>query len=381
MNVLMIGLDRTLATDKEGIVGDSQKRHILYGKQLSNLFIIVPFKNKIKEKKLSDNVFVYPINSGNLLSFALRAYRFSKNIFRKNKIDIITTQDPFFTGVVGYFLRKRYKVPLIVQLHSDFLNNKYWLMESKLNYLLNIIGKFVVKKADGIRVVSKSIKEHLINLGISPEKIFIIPIFTDTEKFIKSDLTVRKKYSAYKNIVLFVGRLMPVKNLSMLLNAVPLILTKHPQTLFLIVGEGSEKARLEMLVNELNIGSNVIFEGNVSYDRLADYYASCDIFVLPSNYEGWGRVVIEALASGKPVIMTDVGCANDIVINGENGFVIKRNDHFLLAQKIIYLIENPLLRKKMGENGRKLVTQKLDVKKNTYKFTEMYITVVNWYRI
>lgn len=353
----MIGTDHTMAMDKEKAIGDSQDRHIVYGKYLSNLFI-VSFSGKtkgLKVKKLSDNVIVYPICYTNPFAYLWEAYRTAKRLCLENKIDVITTQNPFVPGLIGYLIKRRFNLPLLIQLTgAECLDNSFWLRESRLNYFLNALWKLVLMKADSFRTISQKLKTYLVDdLKASPDRIVNYTISTEVSRFVgvvqENDL--RAKFSAYEHIVLFVGRLTKQKNAQLLLRAVPTILQHFPATLFLIVGDGPERTRLQSLVNKLQIVDNVIFEGKVPNELLPAYYSLCDIFTFPSNYEGWGMVAIEAMLCGKPVVMTDVGCAGEAVIDGKNGFVVPVSDVNALAQKIIYLLENAELRAEMGKNG------------------------------
>ncbi len=376
MNVLMIGTDSTLAMDKDKVIGDSQDRHIMYGKYLSKIFIVVLSKKEqeLTVKRLSDNVIVYPTSSRRFFS-VLDAYKIAKKICRENKIEVVTVQGPFLIALVGYMLKKRVGIPLNVQLHGgECLDNRFWLMESKIHYFLNALGKFIVKRADSIRAISKRLESYLIkDLEISPERIINFPISIDVTSFLKKgqEEDISTTFSAYDNIILFVGNLIKQKNADLLLKAAPIVLEKFPSTLFLIVGEGPDRAKLENLTNRLNIKDNVIFEGKVANNMLPSYYHLCTMFVFPSNYEGWGRVAIEALACGKPVITTDVGCANEAVIDGKNGYVVPLNSPDTIAQRIIYLLENPQIRQRMGQAGLEYVQETQNREKDGQKWVEL----------
>ena len=359
----MIGTDHTMAMDKEKAIGDSQDRHIVYGKYLSNLFI-VSFSGKTKGpkvKKLSDNVIVYPICYTNPFTYLWEAYRTARRLCQENKMDVITTQNPFVPGLIGYLIKRKFNLPLNIQLTgAECLDNSFWLRESRLNYFLNPLWKFILMKADSFRTISKRLEDYLVkDHKVSPDRIVNYTISTERSRFVgvvqENDL--RAKFSAYEHIVLFVGRLTKQKNTQLLLRATPTILKQFPSTLFLIVGDGAEKIRLQGLVNRLQIVDNVIFEGKVPNELLPAYYSLCDIFAFPSNYEGWGMVAIEAMFCQKPVVMTDVGCAGEAVIDGKNGFVVPVSDGNALAQKIIYLLGDAELRAEMGKNGYEYTRQ------------------------
>ena len=382
MNVLIIGLDPTLGMYKDQVIGDTQDRLILYGKYLTNLFVIVPppMEMKLKVKKLSQNVTVYITSSRNLLFFVWDAYKIGKKICEENKIDLISVASPFIIGLVGYMLKRSLSIPLNVQLHGgECLDNNFWLRESKLHHILNILGKFVVKRADSIRAISKRLEDYLINnLNISPNRIINFPISIDPKSLLTKgqEATIIMKFSSYENIILFVGRLIKQKYPALLLKAAPLVLKKVPSTLFLIVGEGPERPKLEKLIDRLNIRNNVIFEGKVANDLLPSYYRSSTVFVFPSNYEGWGRVALEAMACGKPIVMTDVGCGGEAVVDGETGYVVPVGSKTMLAQRIIFLLENSQIREKMGKKCREYVLKTQNREKDGQKWLELsYLTV------
>lgn len=376
MNVLMIGLDSTLAMDKNKVIGDSQDRHRLYGEHLSKLFIIVNSKReqKLTVKGLSDNVIVYPTSSRRFL-FTLDTYRIAKKICRENKIDVITTQDPMLTGLVGYFLKRKFNIPLNVQLHGYYLDNKFWLKDSKLFHIWNMIGKFVIKRADCVRVVSKIIGDDLTNkLGIPCERVVTFPVFMNIDKLknVSTGQDIKEKYQDFDVIVLFVGALIKRKNVDSLLSAAIDVIKKYPKTLFLIVGDGEEKTKLNKLSIKFGIEQNTKFEGKVAQSVLPGYYQACGLFVLPSKEDGWGRVVIEAIACGKPALVSDACGVSDVVIDAECGFVYPVDKPDILAEKVIYLLNHPDLRERMGERGKRYVKGNLDIKKNAYKYRELY---------
>lgn len=382
MNVLMISLDATAAMEPADIIGDFPERLVEYGKHVSKIFVIARSLRKmhLKPKKLGNNVFIYPTSShGILLSIfsTLDTYRIASRIIKREKIDVITTQDPFFAGLAGYLLKKRYGIPLSVELHADYLDNKFWLGESKLNHLRNWLGKFIVKRADAIRdTTAGRIGDYLKNkLSIDASKIAASPFFANVRDFIEFNpsYVIRKKYSNYENMVLFTGRLAKQKNIPNLLKAVPEVLAGYPKTLFLIVGDGEERAKLEEMVRKMGIEQSVVFEGSVAHQVIYEYFYSCDMFVLPSNYEGIAWVRVEALACGKPVISTDVGAAHEVVTDGETGYIVPLDTPQALAQKIVYLLENPELRERMGKRGQQLVKEEnRDIKQNAYKYRELF---------
>ena len=186
MRILMISTDRTLlSTDS----GDAFERHQEYTKKINQLDIIVFSKDKFK-KRSKDSLTVYPTNSTTKLNYVFDAFQKAKNIYFPDKFDLIVCQDPFLTGLTGWFLKKRFNVPLLIHFHGDFWDNKHWLRKPKkwwqwlwYNGLLLFLSKFIVDGADGIRVVSSGIRDKLIKSGVPKKKIRVIPTPVDLNKF------------------------------------------------------------------------------------------------------------------------------------------------------------------------------------------------------
>jgi glycosyltransferase involved in cell wall biosynthesis len=169
--------------------------------------------------------------------------------------------------------------------------------------------------------------------------------------------------------VLYVGALSKTKNVRVLLESASLVIKDFPKTLFLIVGEGKEKEELLKLAKGL--GGNVRFEGEIAHQEIGKYYHACDILVLPSLHEGWGRVVIESLGFGKPVIVSEACGVSELVANLGCGFIFPANRPDVLAEKICLLLKDPGLRKEMGKKGKRYVLNNLDIKKNAHMYRKL----------
>lgn len=379
MNVLMISMDQTLAMGTENVIGDSPHRHILYGKYVSNLFIVAfaGKKKNLKVKKLSDNVIVYSIRYKNPFSYLWDAYTICSKICKKNRIDLIVTQDPLLTGLIGYLTKRKYGIPILMHLHGDYLDSEYWLKESFINPFLNILGKWLLKKADGIRVVGSGIKAWLIKVGIPGNKIYIISTPVNLSKFGEFSTievkNIRKKFSPDDGkIVLYVGRVSKEKNIANLLRAASIVLGKYPNTKFMICGEGEEKKKLKVISRNYGIENNVFFLGNVSHKDLPNYYHACDLFVLPSDYEGFGKVLLEAAMAEKPAVATNLSGPLDIIVNHKTGFLVPPRSPEQLAQKIIALIENPELGISLGTNAKKHVMKNFNPERNIQRIANLW---------
>lgn len=249
--------------------------------------------------------------------------------------DLITTQDPFETGLIGWLIAKILRVPLQLQIHTDFLS-KHFVKRSVFNRIRVMIAKFLLPKADCIRVVSKRIADSLTNskLQIPSSKIKILPIFINIEKIKNTPVTVdlHKKYPQFEKIILMASRLEKEKNIQLAISAMKDVVKKYPKTSLVIVGDGSKRKALELQSAICNLQANIIFDGWQDKDTLISYYKTADLFLVTSDYEGYGLTIIEALASGLPVLATDVGIAREA-----GAFITNRNN---ITENIIKYIEN-----------------------------------------
>lgn len=363
-NVLGICLDYLMLKDDK-VRGDVRARQLDYAKQLGSLVLIVysPKNLNLKPQKWSDNLWVYPTNSKSKIFFILDVLKIASRVCKENKIDTITTEDPFTTGLAGYILKRKFKIPLNVQAHIDFCDNRYWIKMRPINILFNMLGKFICKRADTIRVVASETKEKLIEYGVLADKISLISVHSDLKRFNSADGSkIRQNYlnTGFDSILLFVGRLVDQKDIPNLLLAFKIILKNKPKTLLLIAGKGPKEAFLRNLAKKMDVSGNVIFAGAIDHSLIPQYYAACDIFVLPSIFEGRATVIVEAILSKKPIVTTDVSGLREWITNGESGFIVKRKDPRVFAERVNYLLENPAIAKDFGEKGYAFAQSKVD---------------------
>ncbi len=343
-----------------------RQRILEYGKLVEELHVVVYTKRESrikpclpagrnKESRIATNVFIYPTNNRFKSLYFLDAYKLSKKIIHDSKFTIhdsvITAQDPFETGLIGALLAKIYKIPLQVQIHTDFLS-QFYKRESLKNRLRVMVARQVIRRASGLRVVSERIKKSILKYtpAILADRITVLPITVDREGIQQKTVTtdLRAKYPG-RFIILSASRFTREKNISLAVRAMRIVARKNPNALLLLVGDGPKLESLKLLVKSYKLEGNVIFEPWA--DDLASYYKSADVFVLTSNYEGGARAPSEALAAGLPVIMTDVAPAGEFVKDAENGFVVPVGNAEALAEKISLLDGDEDLRKKLSGNA------------------------------
>ena len=199
-------------------------------------------------------------------------------------------------------------------------------------------------------------------LSVRPGSVVVVPNGVDVRRFnpgLHGDQVRARLRLGDSKIVLFVGALNrwhAYKGLDMLIEAMALVRKECPKCKLLIVGGGELAAKYHRLALELGVGDYVLFAGDIADEELPSYYACCDVLVLPSKdrSEGFGLTILEANATGKPVIGSSVGGIPSVISDGYNGLLVPPNDPRALAAAMTKLLEDEDLRLSMGRNGRRV---------------------------
>jgi len=324
-----------------------------YGKLTDELRIIVYTKPGFEPEQISDNTWAYPTNNRfNFLYFG-RAYNIAKNFLKDGKF-LVTSQDAM-ANLLALALKIKFKAKFQAQIHTDF-SSLYFKKESLKNFLRFLVYRFSIKYADCVRVVSERIKKSLQTKNYPPAALErsdsgrgklktepqVLPIFVDIEKIKNAPvkISLREQYPQFDFIILMASRLTKEKNIGMAIRAMRGVVKKYPKTGLIIIGEGAEEKKLKAESRKLK--ANIVFENWA--DDLASYYKTADLFLLTSNYEGYGRTIIEAMAASRAVVMTDVGIAGEIIKDGYNGLVVPVGDARTLEEALVKAIGDKFLR-------------------------------------
>jgi glycosyltransferase involved in cell wall biosynthesis len=317
-----------------------------YGNLFKELHIIL-FSNRksIPFLKISPNVFVYPTRSiiKVLCPFDATCKTFSLLRSLGDVSDfVITTQDPFETGIVGYFVSRKFRIPFNVQIHTDFLS-PYFSKQSTLNYFRVFIARHVITHAHSIRAVSNRIKNSLLSdsrFKIQGIPISVLPIFVDEEKIKKIPITIdlHKEFPQFRYIVLMASRLTKEKSINSAILAFKKVLEKKSDAGLVVVGSGPELENLKSQVIVHGLQDSVVFKPWVSQDELYSYYKTADIFLLTSLYEGYGMTLVEASLSGTKTVSVNVGVANEV------GAIITDGTSLDLSDKIMKALSDSTLK-------------------------------------
>ncbi len=271
---------------------------------------------------------------------------------------------------VGMELKKKWRIPLVHMFHTLGQMKNFIAQREEGEPPERIeTEEGIVDAADRIVAASPVEQADLVSLyEADPAKISIIPCGVDTALFYPHpvyEARIRLELPCQHRMVLFVGRIEPLKGIDTLLRAMALVSEAHPAwrghlCLVVIGGDADpdhahsdpEMEYLRHLEAELGLEDLVTFMGAQSQDLLPYYYSAAQVVVIPSHYESFGMVALEAMACGTPVIASDVGGLSYTVRDGETGYLVRRGDPEALADKIAALLFNRVLAKKLGSNGR-----------------------------
>jgi len=279
--------------------------------------------------------------------------------------DIIHLHCPFFFGEeMIYLLRKLKGEKYVITYHNDVLQGG--LMGTFLNVYTNTIMKSVIKNAEKIGVTSMDYVKHSNIKGFIEKRavdVVEIPNGVDTNQFNPNTNCeeIKTRHGiGNKKIILFVGALDKAhyfKGLEFLLKSFAKI--NDNRNRLVIVGDGDLKNVYIDVSKKLNVKDKVIFVGKATDADLPKYYAASDVVVLPSITmgEAFGLVLVEAMATGKPVIASNLPGVRTVVNNGKDGFLVEPKNVGELTSKIQYLLENEEVRMKFGSEGRRKVEE------------------------
>ncbi len=354
MKIISIGLDSSVL-DKKSLLA---KKTIEYGKMIEKYYMIVPADNDMVVD-LSDKVRVYGVGGCCRALKLWKMHALAKGIAKKYKCDVVTSQDPFELGFLAWRLRSKFKIGWNVQEHGDFFSQKYWRGERLLHFFRYYLGIFLIKKADSVRVVSQRTKQFLVdNLHISKEKIVVVPVFMEFIDNRGEGEEIERSNDDF--IFLNLGRFVKQKNLPLLLRSFAKVNKKYSNAKLYLIGKGPLKNDLKSLIKEYKLEESVVMKDWVL--NIYDYFRMADAYVLSSNYEGWGRVIVEAIATKLPIVMTDVGCAGELVKNNKSALIVPIGNEKKLVEAMIAIIQNEKLRmknsKRAFENYKKLPDKK-----------------------
>jgi|WetSurMetagenome_2_1015567.scaffolds.fasta_scaffold19549_3 glycosyltransferase involved in cell wall biosynthesis len=293
-------------------------------------------------------------------------------LLRGQRFDLIHAHWLIPQGLMAVLAARisRSEVPLVCTSHGADLFALRGAVWERLK-------KHVLASSSGITVVSRTMRERLISMSDKHDKIRVIPMGVDLERqFVP--LAGRRRSKS----LLFVGRMVEKKGLRYLIEAMPMVVDKHPEARLVIAGSGPEEAPMRRLVRALSLEEHVEFVGALENREIPALYQASELVVFPSvvakdgDQEGFGLVLVEALGCECAVIATDLPAIRDIVVDGETGLIVPEKDPVALAQKITYLLDNPRVLSSLAKDGRIFVLKRYDWRNITAQYETFFLELM-----
>jgi D-inositol-3-phosphate glycosyltransferase len=262
----------------------------------------------------------------------------------------------WLSGWVGNVLSRHWEAPHLAMFHTLERLKHRALSDLTEAPVRADVETRIVASADRIIASSEHERESLVNLyGARRDRVSVVPCGVDLSLFRPIDPVVaRSSLGLQGNVVLFVGRMDPIKGLDVLLRSVALLRDRVQLTLVVIGGTGTEREmqRCQALVQSLGIEDRVQFRGSVPQEELPTYYSAATALVVPSHYESFGLAAVEALACGTPVVGSMVGGLPTVIRDGENGFLVPWRQPAEFAGRIERILNDEAVRSHLAERAR-----------------------------
>jgi len=311
-----------------------------------------------------------------------------EEIVHEIKPNILHAHSPALNGIAALKISKRYRIPLVYECRAfweDAAVDHGTTKEGSIRYrLTHALESYVFKHADAITTICEGLRNDIISRGISGEKITVIPNAVDIDKFnfnTTADDELIEKYKLRNCTVLgFIGSFYAYEGILILLDALPKILTTHPNIRLLLVGGGPQLKQIKNKIIELNLQNIVIMPGRVAHDLVPRYYSLVDIFVYPRLTMRLTELVtplkpLEAMAQGKLVIASDVGGHHELVRNLKTGYLFKANNTESLAQTVLTVIANKDNWQDIRLAGRRYVENERNWQNSVANYQSIYVNL------
>jgi len=353
----------------ETIIRDFAKR-LPRDRIMQTICCILPGEGALTEEVRRAGVVVHviPYNSRRIISFLRNLSAFIRN----EGIDVVHSHIFFSTVWIALASKLGGVKGFVSTIHSIYSLSLTKCIEFRI---LNMIANQFISK--NVCISSSVLNNSLKNFGLRKSTFEVIHNGIDTTVF-TGDYEFKNIYTEIgvpsdAIIVGTVGSLREIKNQSMLLKSLSQAIQKGMNVCGIIVGEGSLRKKLEDEAKSLNIDDKIFFTG--ARNDVPEILSGLDIFVLTSIYEGVGNVILEAMSSKLPVIVTNFQAAFELINNNIDGYIVPVNDVNALAQKIEYLYYNSEERESIGRTARKKAVENFDATKMLAGYERLYYEI------
>jgi len=313
-------------------------RKDIYGKDI--------YSEPIKEHEVLDDIIIHRVQSVSSLSKTIRG------ICRKHNIDIIHAHNPRFAF---YSLLALTGKPLICETHA--LTHTSFIKSFPVYFTYKICNKIIV--------LSNSAKQEIVERYKIPlNKVEVIFNGVDLKRFTnfkKNSLFIREKYNIRERYILgYIGTFCKWQGVRHLVRSFSYVVKKRDDVELMLVGDGPDFKNIKILIDRLNLKGKIMLTGEVPPNEIPDYLKSIDIFIIPrpntiENETAIPLKLLEAMAMSKPIVATNVEGISEVINDGIDGILAIAGNDGKLAEKILMLLDNKSLRKKIGENAKERV--------------------------
>ena len=363
MRILILGVKeypaRGLAKDMGGIdvfTSELSKRLL---KRTKKLIVITRSLPGLKTKEYKRNLMIVrvpyiPFRLSRTITYNFSAFLQAIKILKTKHVDLMYTGETI-AGFFTTFLKKMFKIPLVSKIGTFGSKQPEWPVYAKL--FLRIFEKKTLSSADAVILTNKEGMRYAQELcKVNTSKFHLVPNAVDFEKFRTGRaLSIRREFniSAENFVMLFVGRFTESKGLFYLVKALKILLSKKDiekkNIKLLLVGDGPLYHKIKNKINNLNLHEQVLLPG-LRRD-LPDIMSAANVFCLPSLYEAFPLVILEAMSAGLPVVASNVGAIPEIINDRKNGLLVSPKNPIMLANAFYTLYKNKSLYNLIKENS------------------------------
>ncbi|MBI2013533.1 MAG: glycosyltransferase family 4 protein [Candidatus Colwellbacteria bacterium] len=297
----------------------------------------------------------------------------------KMPLDIVHTHSPFSIGFLGEYIAKKQKIPMFYTHHTDYTHYASVYMKEKV-FLPRFAKKYIkwfADKSTAVIAPSEKVRQMLVSYNVT-SPIHILPSGINCKEFVldegdiakTKELKKRLGFGIENKIILYFGRIGAEKNIDFLIKSFSVVQEKMPQTRFVVAGDGSYLKHLRALAKKLGLQEKVVFTGFVPEEEKKLYYGMADAFVFASHTETQGLVILEALASGLPVVALRDSAIEAAVADGISGFLVEGGETDF-ADKVLQVLKNLELAVRLRA-GAKQTALNFDEKNSTLKMLQLY---------
>jgi glycosyltransferase involved in cell wall biosynthesis len=296
----------------------------------------------------------------------------------RERYDLIHGHWVLPSGAVAALVAQRRKLPLVLSLHGSDV----FLAEQSAPTAW--VARWAAQRADGITSCSGDLAARLARLGGPAERMRVIPYGIDAEQFYparEAGAAIRAQLGVAPDrpLLVWVSRMVYKKGLSVLLNAMPAVLRRHPNALLVLGGYGDLRDALEQQARQLGIAEQVLFPGAVDRHAINAYWNAGDLVVVPAihdhrgNVDGLPNIILESMSAGRPIVASRIAGIPQVIDHARHGLLVPEGDPTALADAIVDLLDRPDFAAELGRAARQRVEQELRWSHIAARFEAVYL--------